>query len=217
MKISKNILKSSVILFAALVALTGGTSSYFTSQVSVTGNQFSTGTWPEKIVINEVYYDVDARTYPHGQGVKTEEEGKNEWIELYNPNNFAVNIKDWSITDNSGIVYQINPNVSIPAHGFALLSHDNDTWHFWGDPSALTINLGGSFSGGWLSNSGDRVILKDALGNVVDQMSYGTDTYAFSPSCPDVAEGHSLERHPDGADTNTKNDFVDRTTPTPGA
>lgn len=205
---NKTILKSSVILFAAIVALTGSTSSFFTSQISITGNQFSaTDTWPTKIVVNEVYYDVDA-----GHG----EEGKNEWIELYNPQSYAVNIKNWSITDNSGVAYTINPDVSIPGHGFALLSHDSSTWSYWGSPSVLTVNLGGSFTGGWLGNDGDRVILKNPSGEIIDKMSYGTDISAFSPACLDVGEGHSLERSPDGQDTNTAGDFVDRAAPTPG-
>ncbi len=211
---NKNILKSLVVLFSVLAISAGATSSYFTSQAAIIGNQISTGHWGT-IVINEVYYDVDSRTYPHGQGVKTEREGYNEWIELYNSNDFSVNIKDYKI-GNSSKEFTIHPNVSIPAHGFALLSHDNDTWHFWGDPSVLTINLGGSVGTGWLINNGDWVYLKDKSGSIIDQMSYGTNTTAFSPSCPDVAEGHSLERNPDGKDTNTKNDFVDRTNPTPG-
>lgn len=210
----KNILKSLFIIFAVLVASVGATGSYFSDQVSVVGNQFSTGYW-SNVVINEVYYDVDARTYPHGDGVKTEEEGKNEWIELYNPNSFAINIKNWNITDNYQ-TFTINPNVSIPAYGFVLLSHDNDTWHFWGDPSVLTINLGGSFGGGWLGNDGDRVILKNSSGDIVDQMSYGTDITILNPSATDVAPGHSLERSPVGFDSDWFTDFVERVTPTPG-
>jgi len=211
---NKNILKSLFIVFAVLAASVGATGSYFSDEARISGNQFSTGYW-SNVVINEVYYDVDARTYPHGDGVKTEEEGKNEWIELYNPNNFAVDIKDYKI-GNSSREFTINPNVSIPAHGFALLSHDNDTWHFWGDPSVLTINLGGSVGAGWLKNNGDYVYLKDKADNIIDDMSYGINTTAFSPSCPDVSVGHSLERNPDGKDTNSASDFVDRVSPTPG-
>ena len=48
-------------------------------------------------------------------------------------------------------------------------------------------------------------------------MSYGDDTSQLNPSETDVVEGHSLEREPDGVDTNTNADFVDRTIPTPGS
>lgn len=209
-----------IFLIAAIVFITVSTSgAYFSNTATVIGSQFSTGYW-SNVVINEVYYDTGTRTFDNGNGSKTEEEGKNEWIELYNSNSFAVNIKNWSITDNSGVAHPINANVNIPAHGFALLSHDNDTWHFWGDPSGaniITVNLGGSPGSGWLGNDGDRIILKDANGTVIDQMSYGTDVTAFSPACPDVIQGHSLERNPLGHDTNTAADFIDKATPTPGS
>ena len=38
----------------------------------------------------------------------------------------------------------------------------------------------------------------------------------MSPSCRDVAEGHSLERRPAGLDTNQASDFVDNAAPSPG-
>ena len=216
---NKNILKSSIILFIALITLTGATGSYFTEQEIVHSNQFSAASyWPEAkpILINEVYYDIGVHTYPHGGGVKTEEEGKNEWIELYNPNSFAVNIKNYKIGNTSN-EFTINPNVSIPANGFAILSHDNSTWNFWSEPSVVKINLGGSVTGGWLGNDGDYVYLKNTSATIIDNMSYGTNTTAFSPSCLDVSSGHSLERDPDGKDTNVASDFANRTTPTPGS
>jgi len=214
----KSKLTKSIFLIAVVSTfLVGSSGAYFSDTAVVSGNQFSTGTWDKHIVINEVYYDTGVSFFPNGNNNKSEEEGKNEWIELYNPNDIAINIKDWTITDNF-YTKTINPNASIPAHGFALLSHDNDTWHFWGDPSGsniVTINLTGSTD--WLSNGGDRVILKNASGVTVDQMSYGTNTTVFNPACPDVAQGHSLTRSPLGHDTDSKNDFIDSTNPTPGA
>ena len=173
------------------------TGAYFSDSVSVSGNTFETGIWPTtaRVVINEVYYDVDSA---HG------DEGTNEWIELYNPSSTDINIKNWSIADNSGVAHPINANVSIPASGFALLSHDNNTWHLWGDPSGaniITVNLGGSPGSGWLDDSGDRVILKDNVSNIIDQMSYSSGT-----------EGHSWERSPKGTGA-----FIDNAIPTPGS
>ena len=212
-----NISKCIYIIFVVSVISIGTTGSYFSDTVTIDGNQFSTGTW-SNIVINEVYYDTDARTFGNGNSFKTEEEGKNEWIELYNPNSFPINIKDWSITDNT-YTKLVAPNIDIPANGFALLSHDNSTWHFWGDPSGADIeiiNLTGNTD--WLSNDGDKVVLKDSSGSIVDQMSYGDNTTVFSPACADVGQGHSLERKTlGGTDTNTAADFIKMTTPTPGS
>ncbi|GEM_PF-3529880 len=165
-----------------------------------------------KLVINEVYYDVDART----SNGSTETEGNNEWIEIYNSNNFAVPFKDWQICDNNSCV-TVNLNVDVPALGFALLSHDTNTWKFWTIPSGVEkINaLGGTPLA--LNNNGDRVILKNPSGVVIDQMNYGNDTAVWNPAAGPVREGHSLEREPDGKDTDTAADFVDRDSPTPGS
>lgn len=199
-----------------MAATISGSGAYFTDRVEIKGNQVSV--FDNNIVINEVYYDTGHLAY--NNGAKVEEEGKNEWIELYNGNDFPVNIKNWNLVDNSNTNHPINANVSIPAKGFALLSHDNTTWNFWGDPSGANIvktNLGGSPGSGWLANTGDRLFLKNATGDIVDSLSWGSDKTVFDPSCPDIPEGHSLERNPTGKDTDSPSDFIERITPTPGS
>jgi hypothetical protein len=160
----------------------------------------------EHLTINEVYYDVKC----HG------EEGWNEWVEIYNPTDAAVDISGWVIQDNnSSDVIPSSP--PIPADGFAVITPMATTWGYW--PSipagAIKIVLGSKIGDG-LNNDGDRVILKDVSGAEIDAVSYGTDTYAFSPSVPDVAEGHSIARSPKGFDTNQASDWVDLSWPTPG-
>ena len=82
--------------------------------------------------------------------------------------------------------------------------------------SAEKIQLG-EIIGNGLANGGDRVVLRDSLGNIIDQMSYGTDVSVLNPSSSDVAEGHSLERVPDGFDNDLGSDFFDTNPPTPGS
>lgn len=157
------------------------------------------------IVINEIYYDVDA-----GYGV----EGTNEWVELYNPNTFSVDMSGWSITDNmSNDVL----SGSIPAGGFFLITNNASTWTYWSIGSTTTFNIGSDIGNG-LGNNGDRLSLEDdsPIPVVMDLVSYGTDTTYLNPAIPDVIEGHSVERNPDGLDTNTFSDFMDRLIPTPG-
>ncbi len=166
----------------------------------------------DHLVINEVYYDTNGRT--HSTNGKTEEEGKNEWIELYNPTNAAINIQGWDIC-NSQECRNISANVSVPATGFAVISHDGDTWNYWNIPStAEKTNLGGPLFE--LNNDSDTVILKNVSDEIVDQMSYGLNTSAFTPACSDVAEGHSLARKVKGYDTDQASDFEDLTNPNPG-
>ncbi|MDD3773850.1 MAG: lamin tail domain-containing protein [Patescibacteria group bacterium] len=200
--------------FAIAIIAIFNTNAYFVDQAKVVSNVFATGTWPTGgVVINEVYYDVDGNHGAEG-GAQND-----EWIELYNNSASAVNLKNWSITDNNNTVV-INSDSSIPAYGFALLSKSANTWGYWGinpgNPGiGIEIVVMGQFN--QFSNSGDRVILKDALGNVVDQMSYGTDNSIFLPACADVAEGHSLERSPKGHDTGLSIDFINQANPTPGS
>ena len=161
----------------------------------------------DHLVINEVYYDVDSS---HGS------EPNNEWIEIYNPTFSAVNIRDWQICDNGGCDTLASSDLDIPANGYAVVTQDASTWGYWTVPgSAVKIVLGSPIGSG-LSNTGDRLILRDDGGIEIDAMSYGTDTTQLNPACPDVAEGDSLARKPAGQDLDINSDFEDLSSPNPG-
>ncbi|MHA1253609.1 MAG: TasA family protein, partial [Candidatus Helarchaeota archaeon] len=140
--------------------------------------------------INEVYYDVAPDKGNEGHTANPD-----EWIELYNPTNQDINVKDWTITDNT-CSRTINANINIPAGGFAVVSKDASTWApgtgYWILPAGTTKIILGQNIGNGLANDGDRVILSRFDGLEIDAVSYGTDTYAFVPACSDVDEGHSL-------------------------
>jgi hypothetical protein len=139
-----------------------------------------------------------------------------EWIEIYNPTSQGISLKDWKLVDNSGAETIIHDNKKVPAGGFALVSKDADTWKFWNEnPAAVKIELGQQIGDG-LDNSGDRLILKNPAGQIVDALSYGADTSVFNPSIPPVPLGSSFERKTPGFDTDAAFDFVTRTPPTPG-
>lgn len=78
----------------------------------------------------------------------------------------------------------------------------------WGDPAALLQ----------LANGGDEVILRNALGQVVDVITYGTGSYPGVVGCELVSTAnHSLERYPYWQDTNDCSaDFRDWPLPSPG-
>lgn len=203
-------------MLVAVVAGIGGTKAYFSDVAVSTANTFTAGTWGPQIatyvVINEVYYDPDAA---HIQG-NPNNAPDFEWIELYNPTGTTINLKDWKIIDGSGVEKSITTsNRDLPGYSFVILAKASNVRTLWGISNSIFIPIGENFGDG-LGNAGDRVILKNNLGNIIDQMSYGTDIGIFNPSVPDAATGYSLERNPDGVDTNTAADFVDRPTPTPG-
>ena len=128
------------------------------------------------IVINEIMADP-----PSGQR-------EAEYIELYNRSAASVNVGGWSLND--AVSLTIPAGTVIPPGGYLVLG-----------ASATTLNLtypGLSAIGNWsgsLGNSGDRIRLHDADGNLVNQVDY-----RFGGEWPELAggDGSSLELiHPD--------------------
>ena len=213
----KTRLISFLILAASIGFLTiGVNNAVFTSRSTVEDNQFSTGTWPVRhVVINEVYYDVSL-----GCGNEGSDANPDEWVELYNPSGSSVDLKNWTLTDNSSTTIIYSASKIIPASGFALISKDAKTWTIvvgcWNPPAGTLIVVTGQKIGNGLDNAGDRLILKDSTGAPIDAVSWGTDTSQLNPSEPTVADGHSIERSPLGIDTNTAADWSDNSAPSPG-
>lgn len=165
------------------------------------------------LVINEVLYDTSNDQDINGQGGSN----RGEWIEIYNPTSSSVNVNGWIVEDNTSS--ETLPNLTIPAGGFLLLTGatESEFEAKWTVPdSVIYAQASGGTIGNGFANDGDLAKLKDNSNNIIDQISWGNDTSILNPAPPDVATGHSLERSPDGVDTNTAADFVDRTTPTPG-
>lgn len=195
-----------VIILAGLSLAASSTQSYFTDQVTVSGNQFSTGTWEKpkaaRIVVNEVYY-----------------EGIHEWIELYNGGDATADIKGWRICDHLSIEHcgSLNPEqkTEVLPGEYIVVAHDAD------DLSGLTIPAGVDkiyYAGSRIAfnDTGDSVVLKDSAGTIIDMMSYGSDTFAFAPPVHKVANpADSLERIEPGLDTDTAADWKEKV-PTPG-
>lgn len=64
-----------------------------------------------------------------------------------------------------------------------------------GDAEGVPVTvLGDQSLGNGLANTGDRLLLRGAAGEVLDALSWGDDTSVNRPACPAVAEGHSLQR-----------------------
>ena len=159
------------------------------------------------LVINKVYYDVDA---DHGS------EPENEWVELYNPTDAEIDIQNWEICDNDSCDVLSSSSLVIPSLGFAVVTGNAGTWDYWNiPPEVIKIVLGG-YIGGGLNNVADMLILKDATGTIIDQMNWGDpnpcwpnyNSDLWTPG-PTVDEGHMLGRDPNGFDTDKPTDFKD--------
>ena len=143
--------------------------------------------------------------------------GRNdEWVELYNPTDNDVSLKDWYIKDDSGVFVKINANKTIESHGYALLSKSASTWRFWDeDRDAEKVEWGRIFGNG-LGNSGDHLRLYDEYRNEVDAVGWGNDTNVWTSGQPTASEGNSIERIVDGVDTDVASDWSEEAPPSPG-
>lgn len=159
------------------------------------------------ILISEVLYDP-----PSGCGT----DQRAEWVELYNNTATAISLNGWQICDNNSC--DSLPNYTVAAgQGVVISAYQTEFGNCYACSSGHVQYLG-AYIGGGLSNSGDRVYILDDTSptpNRIDEMNYGSDTTYFSPACPDVNEGHSLEREPINNDTNTNSDWADQSSPSP--
>ena len=98
--------------------------------------------YPNGIIFNEIL--------PSPTGA----DEKEEWIEIFNQNDFEVNISNWKITDVAGKTetYAFPQITKIPAQGFLVLSRPT---------SKITLN-----------NDEDGLLLIQPNGNILDNVDY---------------------------------------------
>jgi hypothetical protein len=132
---------------------------YPSTQKNVTGDNIIGASILPQIKINEFESD------PTGT------DSNNEWIELYNPNNFAVDIGGWKIYDvngTSGLKFTVPASTSINAYGYFVAD-------------GITS----------LNNNGESVILKNASDVIIDQTPEKVD---------ENNDNRTWQRVPDGGD-----------------
>ena len=99
-------------------------------------------TYPTGVVINEIL--------PSPEGPDSEE----EWIEIFNQNNFEVDLSKWQIADTAGgtFTYTLPAGTKISAQGFLVLPRPE---------SKITLN-----------NDEDGLLLIQPNGNILDKVNY---------------------------------------------
>ncbi|MBU0646514.1 lamin tail domain-containing protein [Patescibacteria group bacterium] len=96
-------------------------------------------------------------------------EGQEEFIEIYNPGDTAVNLSGWSVQDASA-KSTLLPESELAAHSYYVI---------W-SPRGI------------LNNGGDQIELMNPDGAVIDYLEYGT------PDVPAVHDPNALAKNPDG-------------------
>ena len=115
-------------------------------------------TLPTAVVINEIMYHRRPQFLPYV-------ENPEEWIELHNKSGSEVNLAGWKLDDAIGFTFPLL--TVIPAGGYLCVTNDATAFAA-AHPGVPVV---GDFSGG-LSNRGERIILRDAFGNAVDEVFY---------------------------------------------
>ncbi len=139
-----------------------------------------------QVVINEIYYRPAA--------------GEPEWVELYNCGPDPVSLAGWWLSDGTrrGTVrLELDAAARLlPPRGYAVLTESVDFPGFAGLRVGTVLEPGGGFPS--LNNSGDVVVVRDALGTAVDSLRYRASWGGEN--------GVSLERvRPCGNSTNRDN------------
>ncbi|MDD3661518.1 MAG: lamin tail domain-containing protein [Candidatus Dojkabacteria bacterium] len=158
------------------------------------------------ILITELFYD------PIGA------DSGNEWIELYNPTDQPVNLKDWYI-EAAGTTFVHRYSFS----SYFLYPH---TYLLIGEPAVTSAHLIASslsFQNGGTETDGVRLV--DQSGITMDTVLYDSPNTNQLPDnsgntgsilASDIPEGHSLSRT-NLEPSETQADFVDTAEPTPGS
>lgn len=138
----------------------------FCSQIAVSTFSSPSG---NNIIITEVLYDA-----PTSGGDPDE-----EWFELFNPTDSAVDLTDWTIDDNYDT---LSLSGSIPAKGYFVVAKNTAAFNalYGFDP-----DLGGGWGDVALNNNGDFLTLYDDLSSEIDFVAWENAVSGWSVSAVD--------------------------------
>ncbi len=131
------------------------------------------------VVINEIHYDPEVKTEPV------------EFIELFNSGGSPVDLSAWFFSD--GINFTFPAGTQIVAGGYLVVAQN---------PAACQTKFGVNALGPWigtLRNEGEKIVLRDAAGEVEDEVEY-----QLGFPWPTVGDppGYSIELVHPGLDNN---------------
>ncbi|MDY0081792.1 MAG: CotH kinase family protein [Ignavibacteriaceae bacterium] len=92
-----------------------------------------------------------------------------DWVEFYNPDDNPVDISGWKLQDdNVSNQFTFPANTIIPTKDYLVICRDTTKFKsLYPNHTKITGNISFGFS-----SDSDDVILKDASGNIVDEVSY---------------------------------------------
>lgn len=154
-----------------------------------------------RILVSEVYPYPDAT---HGSS----------WIELYNATLSDIDMTQWVIKTAS-TTFALPSGTKITARSYLLITADSSLRAKWSIASSIPVVVTDSLAGGF-AGPGDDVFLEGSDKLLVDSVSWGSNGRAFSPPASIPTTGRSLIRTTLSKDTDTAQDWVGTSAPTPG-
>ncbi|HOP09019.1 MAG TPA: lamin tail domain-containing protein [Candidatus Methanofastidiosa archaeon] len=133
-------------------------------------------------------------------------DSRGEWFELYNPTDSLIELRGWSFTDGGGDLFIVQEEISIPSKEYLVFGRNDDPLSNGG------VNVDYKYSGMYLANGGDTIMVVDPQGNVIDNVDYslkgfpsesGSSIELRNPSL-DNSHGRnwSISTHDNGAGDN---------------
>ncbi|MBN1817116.1 MAG: lamin tail domain-containing protein [Sedimentisphaerales bacterium] len=129
-----------------------------TNILAIHGLNWSTGS-TDMLILPELYARRQIHPYIPFH------ESEQEWIELYNRSDHAVDLTGWKL--DGGIEYEFPPGTTIASGEYLVVAGDADFLR----SMVPYIAIVGDFSGG-LSDREDMILLQDANKNIADQVHY---------------------------------------------
>ncbi|MBI2130984.1 lamin tail domain-containing protein, partial [Candidatus Woesearchaeota archaeon] len=139
----------------------------------------------------------------------------NEWIELYNPTNYPINITNWIIDVKSASSDATIANESVinPKSSFIIADNSILFFNLYGFyPDLDKQNLSREFK---LIGTNDFIRLKDSTGAVIDEVSWGNNDDASYNWSLFADEGRTIARNPASGDVDEQYDWQPNATATP--
>ena len=126
----------------------------------------------KNLIINEINYN------------SAEHYDTEDWVEIYNPNSFDVDISGWFLGDISSN-YEIPSGIEIKGNGFLVICKDLEKFNTFNDSISNVIGSFGDDFG--LSGKGDQVRLLNSEMQLIDSLEY----YDKAP-WPQIADGEGM-------------------------
>jgi hypothetical protein len=161
-------------------------------------------------VVNESNTDYDHIIFTEIEYDPPGTESEEEWIEIYNPTDIAINLTGWTVTDNTETQWSFPDGSVISPESYITIARDSDAFNFrFGCSPNIDVFTRS------LNNNGDQLFLKDNEGNEIDFVAWESGYGLLYPVWDISADnGESVQRN-DNQDTDSPSDWLSNQEPEP--